>query len=699
MRAYVVDSSICQLTPDPKANTTQLFAMYEPILEYQTRLLCLSGDQGDAATSPLVCTLHAVEVLHGGFGKGLGLAEPAPGQDRLIQYDALSYTWGNNATSEVITCDGSELLVTENLCQALLALRQPETKTRWLWVDAICINQEDDLEKARQIPSMFFIYQQATQVVAWLGVEVAGLDELLHPANGVTRDTSDLQQNSPRPDIESSCAAVQDIYRHPYFRRVWVQQEAFAASRLTFKCGRCEFAWRGILADPTLLVNHRELECLRTQISSSDGQILYKTSTLLSSQTRELYWNWTMREIASDFRYPHAGALDIFADSGWKYLSNLQLGRLAEPERTKLSTILKTRYIRDYDIGFVSTTQTRERNEKRFGLVALLLRTGNLEASDARDFIYSVLPFSGFAHKGLTQDAWLSARSDRTLIPVDYTLSLATLLSVTTWALLMEGGLGVLAKFKLVVSEDNPPGRLESAVPSWAVDWRLSAPLFVEATGKLAANTSYDRLWQGLGLDPLKGAWIGYSREHAGGDVTRLWLKEPPEAHRQFCADNRTADLAAEHLLVRGHEVPDVYCSGQSVMMKQEGIWGDSVAWKLKIETKADDIIISPAAFVGVGFDHRQNDDPRDEYMQGGLWLLRPHGKPGHFRLLHVLLWRTSESRLFHSWWYIGESMPNRGRCRGLRVHQLAIMAQARGLAACMSLGIDHGQEKQYVIV
>jgi hypothetical protein len=50
----------------------------------------------------------------------------------------------------------------------LLQLRRPH-KHRYLWIDAICLNQKDGDEKAQQIPLMGEIYSQADKLHIWLG--------------------------------------------------------------------------------------------------------------------------------------------------------------------------------------------------------------------------------------------------------------------------------------------------------------------------------------------------------------------------------------------------------------------------------------------------------------------------------------------------------------------------------------------------
>lgn len=85
-------------------------------------------------------------------------------------YDALSYCWGQPVEESrfVITCDGKQMVVTQNLHEALPFLRF-EDRDRALWIDAICINQESEDEKSQQVGIMKQIYEKADKVIIWLG--------------------------------------------------------------------------------------------------------------------------------------------------------------------------------------------------------------------------------------------------------------------------------------------------------------------------------------------------------------------------------------------------------------------------------------------------------------------------------------------------------------------------------------------------
>jgi len=100
--------------------------------------------------SDLVCELHHAS---------LGLRP---------EYEALSYTWGDENKRRDIVIDDFRVSVTVNLEVALRHLRL-ESEPRVLWADAVCINQQDDNEKSKQVQLMLDIFASASKVLAWTG--------------------------------------------------------------------------------------------------------------------------------------------------------------------------------------------------------------------------------------------------------------------------------------------------------------------------------------------------------------------------------------------------------------------------------------------------------------------------------------------------------------------------------------------------
>jgi Heterokaryon incompatibility protein (HET) len=94
--------------------------------------------------------------------------------DNRPGYEAISYTWGGQTPSQIIICEGRQLLVTRN-CETALRHFRPGTKGehRLLWIDSVCINQSTDSESMKerqaQLCLMGRIYSEADQVLVWLG--------------------------------------------------------------------------------------------------------------------------------------------------------------------------------------------------------------------------------------------------------------------------------------------------------------------------------------------------------------------------------------------------------------------------------------------------------------------------------------------------------------------------------------------------
>ena len=87
-------------------------------------------------------------------------------------YEALSYVWGVLMGNIPCTCDGKQLLITPNCNDALRQLRL-SNQHRYLWVDAICIDQGSSVESAKerntQITLMGEVYRAAERTLCWVG--------------------------------------------------------------------------------------------------------------------------------------------------------------------------------------------------------------------------------------------------------------------------------------------------------------------------------------------------------------------------------------------------------------------------------------------------------------------------------------------------------------------------------------------------
>ena len=127
-------------------------------------------------------------------------------------YLALSYTWGDANQRRNITVNGATISVTANLEAALRSIRDSRVLKAGvkLWVDALCINQDDLEERNRQVKRMQSIFSNAQSVFVWLG-EAAGKSILEQriPISSTTR-----KRQAPMRFPRTTCRPQGSILKH-----------------------------------------------------------------------------------------------------------------------------------------------------------------------------------------------------------------------------------------------------------------------------------------------------------------------------------------------------------------------------------------------------------------------------------------------------------------------------------------------------
>lgn len=181
------------------------------------------------------------------------------------KYEALSYCWGDPTVKHSIQINGKPLPLTHNLYYALHHLRQPN-ESRYLWIDAICINQQDLDERSQQVGFMRQIYNQASHVVVWLGPEADNslvgmlLAKNLLRAYHQRASTGDLRQYQHLQDVGLSAVynlpayrdgrdfvALFKLFDRAWFERGWVVQEVASAKTVTIQCGTCTLNFEDLM--------------------------------------------------------------------------------------------------------------------------------------------------------------------------------------------------------------------------------------------------------------------------------------------------------------------------------------------------------------------------------------------------------------------------------------------------------------------
>ncbi|CVK91838.1 related to HETEROKARYON incompatibility protein [Fusarium proliferatum] len=187
--------------------------LYSPLPEGSIRLLRITPHPDK--NSPIQCEL---------FNFSLSDSEST------YPYEALSYVWGSAEKPLSIFVNDLNFLVGTNLNAALVHLRHGSLQ-RIIWIDAICINQGDTLEKGQQVQSMAEIYAKASCVVVWLGSASTTSDQTLDNIREAALRNSTEGKDQKR---------IFQLLQRPWFQRIWVLQEVAAARYVLIKCGSAE---------------------------------------------------------------------------------------------------------------------------------------------------------------------------------------------------------------------------------------------------------------------------------------------------------------------------------------------------------------------------------------------------------------------------------------------------------------------------
>jgi len=194
------------------------------------------------------------------------------------QFSALSYEWGDPATTRPIILNGSTTLVTTNLARALehvcyhWTARFPDrdASSCRLWVDAICINQNDIHEKNQQIQLMETLYAGAEMVICWIGplhresqiafesCMVLDMEIKRHPFELGKEVNLDWMKEYPEIFCENTpqdvnfgnrnWAAICRMLGSKYWKRVWILQELVLARNALIVCGKMSIELGSLLS-------------------------------------------------------------------------------------------------------------------------------------------------------------------------------------------------------------------------------------------------------------------------------------------------------------------------------------------------------------------------------------------------------------------------------------------------------------------
>jgi Heterokaryon incompatibility protein (HET) len=227
-------------------------------------------------------------------------------------YHALSYCWGDSKDTAELICNGISIAVTKTLCSALRRLHKT-AESQLIWADAICIDQNNNLERNQQVSIMRQIYHHASRVYIFIGHgdkdSQPALRLIQSIGNGCRMEASGsvpssdlllarLQQETDFAHVfreidfaksvqlsPTSWKQLWHFYQADWFFRVWVIQEVQSSTYVRLLCGEEEIEWDyvALAANWACYARNTNVKLWkRDYVPSFDG---FRNASLMSNQS------------------------------------------------------------------------------------------------------------------------------------------------------------------------------------------------------------------------------------------------------------------------------------------------------------------------------------------------------------------------------------------------------------------------------
>ena len=219
--------------------------------DFETGLSALSKGATNRKSLP-----HAYSILKPVGGFRILILHPSPNyldplEGKLIDaaindhppFEALSYVWGDASQRGSILIEGETFTITSNLDTALRHIRYP-TASRNLWVDSLCINQEDLQERSVHVQYMKDVYAHCSFDLLWLGPDATIIQKCLDAMSDFGT-LMEMDEEYRIIDVRSKHeAALSAVFSDPpLWKRVWIMQEVAAAPDVLLVAGRETMSW------------------------------------------------------------------------------------------------------------------------------------------------------------------------------------------------------------------------------------------------------------------------------------------------------------------------------------------------------------------------------------------------------------------------------------------------------------------------
>jgi len=205
-------------------------------------------------------------------------------------FEAVSYTWGNSSKTEEIIVDSKPFRTTRTVANILRKRGEELLKLRsscavHLWLDYLCINQEDTEEKNHQVPLMRDIYRRAVHVRIYLehSYDASKANKLLNNLFHLVRLHSfeEFRERYSSYGSNEGWLALRRMYSQPFFNRIWIVQEVAVAQNVLVIHGPGTLSWDLVAWGVALLSNY-EMAASLSSLKKYDSPLLLHHGGIIS---------------------------------------------------------------------------------------------------------------------------------------------------------------------------------------------------------------------------------------------------------------------------------------------------------------------------------------------------------------------------------------------------------------------------------
>jgi hypothetical protein len=205
-----------------RPETAKASIVYTNLRPDQFRLICLDAVEDDSHPVHMSLQIYSNE--------------------RCPEYETVSYTWAGedgdcSKCRPIYVGPYWDVLFQTKNCWSMVSYLRPSRGNRYIWVDAICIDQDNMREREEQVAKMGQIYKESLRVIVWLGDDIVRRPLHPHPRR---LQLHELEFGWPVTN-SSNCSertpTFMCLLKRRYFSRLWVVQELLLAREVVIPLG------------------------------------------------------------------------------------------------------------------------------------------------------------------------------------------------------------------------------------------------------------------------------------------------------------------------------------------------------------------------------------------------------------------------------------------------------------------------------